>query len=333
MTNPTAGPPYTEGLHRLGASTSTYLQLDGGFGLSNAGVVAHGDDVLLVDTFFDLAHTRRLLDAIGRPVRRCVNTHDNGDHCWGNQILADAGAELIGHRLCAEDMTKISPAVLAALFAAPPDTAIGRYFADSRDRFDFDGIVVTPPTTVFDDELVLDVDGIGVRLVHVGPAHTRGDVIAHVESEGVVFCGDILFRLCAPIGWDGDTDTWIAALELIAQLDAEWVVPGHGPVCTPAAALEMRDYFGHVRREATDAYERGVPVLEAAAGIDLGPFAGWAEPERVVSIVARNYRELGSDDVLDPLSMFTWMAEHSPRVSHVAGAAGGGPVSGDRTEI
>lgn len=329
MTSAIGRTPYTEGLHRLGATTSAYLQPDGGFGLSNAGVVASGGDVLLVDTFFDLAHTRRLLDAIGRPVRRCVNTHDNGDHCWGNQLLADAGAELIGHRHCAEDMGNIAPALLAALLAAPADTPLGRYFADARARFDFVDVVVTPPTTTFDDELVLDVGGVGVRLVHVGPAHTRGDVIVHVESEGVVFCGDILFRLCAPIAWDGDTDTWIAALELVAGLDAETVVPGHGPVCTPAAALEMRDYLDHVRSEARDAYERGTPVLDAAAAIDLGPFAGWAEPERVVSIVARNYREFGSDTVLDPLTMFTWMAEHSPRGAGMADSAGGGPVSGD----
>lgn len=321
--------PYTEGLHKLGTTTGAYLQPDGGFGLSNAGVVSSGDDVLLVDTFFDLAHTRRLLDAIGRPVRRCVNTHDNGDHCWGNQLLAEAGAELIGHRHCAEDMTRIAPALLAALLAAPADTPLGRYFADAGARFDFDGIVVTPPTTVFDDELVLDVGGVGVRLLHVGPAHTRGDVIAHVESEGVVFCGDILFRLCAPIAWDGDTETWVAALELVAGLDAETVVPGHGPVCTPAAALEMRDYFEHVRSEARDAFERGTPLLDAAARIDLGPYAGWAEPERVVSVVARNYREFGSDDTVDALSMFTWMAEHSPRTGYVAGAGGDGPVSGD----
>ncbi|MBX7160940.1 MAG: MBL fold metallo-hydrolase [Acidimicrobiia bacterium] len=316
MTVPTALPPYAEGLHRLGAVTSTYLQPDGGFGLSNAGVVARGDDTLLVDTFFDLAHTRRLLDAIGRPVRRCVNTHDNGDHCWGNQLLAQEGAELIGHRHCAEDMTKISPAVLGALLRMPPDTVLGRYFAGAGDRFDFDGIEVTPPTTVFDDELTLDVEGVAVHLVHVGPAHTRSDVIAHVPADGVVFCGDILFRLCTPLGWEGDTDTWIAALELIATLDAGTLVPGHGPVCTPAAALEMRDYFEYVRAEARSAYERGVTLADAAASIDPGPYAAWAESERVVSIVARNYREFGAGDGVDPVTMLTWMAQRWEADSH-----------------
>lgn len=325
MAAPIPPPPYTEGLHRLGACTAAYLQPDGGFGLSNAGVVSRGDDVLLVDTLFDLAHTRRMLDAIGRPVRRCVNTHDNGDHCWGNQLLAAEGAEIIGHRHCAEDMGAITPAVLAALVSAPPDTALGRYFARARERFDFDGIEITPPTTVFDDTLDLDVGGTRVALVHVGPAHTRGDVIAHVPEDGVVFCGDVLFRLCAPLAWEGSTDTWIAALETVAGLDAGTVVPGHGPVCTPAGALEMRDYLEHVRAAAREEFERGTPLLEAAAGIDLGPYAEWGERERVVSLVARNYCELGSAETLDPFSMFVWMAEQRD----MAGGSAGGAVSGD----
>lgn len=325
MPVPIAPPPYTEGLHRLGGATAAYLQPDGGFGLSNAGVVSRGDDVLVVDTLFDLAHTRRMLDAIGRPVRRCVNTHDNGDHCWGNQLLAAEGAEIIGHRHCAEDMGAVTPAVLAALVAAPPDTPLGRYFAAARDRFDFDGIEVTPPTTVFDDRLDLDVGGTHVALIHVGPAHTRGDVVVHVPEEGVVFCGDILFRLCAPLAWEGSTDKWVAALELVAALDAGTVVPGHGPVCTPGAALEMRDYLEHVRAAAREQYERGTPLLDAAARIDVGPFAGWAEPERVVSLVARNYREFGSGETVDALSMFVWMAQQRD----MAVRGGGGAVSGD----
>src|SRR3954471_19310019 len=92
-----------EGLSRISSTTWAYLQPDGTMGLSNAGIVAAGGEVLLVDTFWDLAHTQRLLDAIARdvgmPIRRLVNTHANGDHCWGNQLVT--GAEIIGHRTCA----------------------------------------------------------------------------------------------------------------------------------------------------------------------------------------------------------------------------------------
>ena len=72
-----------------------YLQGDGGWGWSNAGLVI-GDGVsLLVDTLFDLKLTQRMLDAMGdhtrpAPIGTVVNTHANGDHCYGNQLVVDA---------------------------------------------------------------------------------------------------------------------------------------------------------------------------------------------------------------------------------------------------
>ena len=98
-------PAFVPGLARLSDKVFTYLQPDGGLGLSNAGLIGSRSDALLIDTFFDLAHTRRMLDDIAREVPgtigRVVNTHHNGDHCWGNQVLAELGTEIIGHRLCA----------------------------------------------------------------------------------------------------------------------------------------------------------------------------------------------------------------------------------------
>lgn len=54
---------YTKGLHDLGNHCYAWLQPDGGWGLSNAGLIVDGDQTLLVDTLFDLAHTREMLAA------------------------------------------------------------------------------------------------------------------------------------------------------------------------------------------------------------------------------------------------------------------------------
>lgn len=293
-------PEFREGMARLSERAWTYLQPDGGFGLSNAGVVgprdpaAPGARTLLVDTFFDLAHTRRLLDGIARevraPVGRVVNTHYNGDHCWGNQLVRDA--EIIGHRSVPEDMRKLSPEMLEALRGAPDSVPAARALREGMARFDFRGIELVPPTTLFDDRLELDLDGLAVELLHVGPAHTTGDVIVHLPTDGIVFTGDVLFRLCAPLGWEGTFERWIEALETIAGLGADTIVPGHGPVCGPEGALEMRDYLAWVRDRSREAFDAGRSLEEACLAIDLGPWGDWLEPERVVSQVARAYREL-----------------------------------------
>src|SRR6266446_3934684 len=103
-------------LHELAKDVYACLQADRGLGTSNSGLINRGGG-RVVDTFWDLPHTRQLIDTYARvwktPARRVLNTHHNGDHCWGNQLFR--GAEIIGHRLCAQAFTKERPEVLQML--------------------------------------------------------------------------------------------------------------------------------------------------------------------------------------------------------------------------
>jgi cyclase len=110
---------YTKGLHDLGRGCFAYLQPDGSWGWSNAGLVADGEETLLVDTLFDLPLTAQMLktmrDAVpaARHIRKLVNTHANGDHTFGNQLVE--GAEIIACRACAEKYAEWSPTHFMAL--------------------------------------------------------------------------------------------------------------------------------------------------------------------------------------------------------------------------
>src|SRR5260221_910571 len=111
---------YTKGLHDLGNSVYAYLQPDGSWGWSNAGLVIDGKASLLIDTLFDLKLTQEMLDSMRKSVPAAaqidmlVNTHANADHCYGNQLVADA--EIIASVRTAEEMvTGVSPAQMAAL--------------------------------------------------------------------------------------------------------------------------------------------------------------------------------------------------------------------------
>jgi glyoxylase-like metal-dependent hydrolase (beta-lactamase superfamily II) len=201
------------------------------------------------------------------------------------------GAEIIAHRGCAERFTAFTPAGAEAIrtMADPPE-----HLKDLHEElapFDFSDVVLTPPTRVIDGDLTLDLDGVQVDILYVGPAHTEGDVIVHVPHEGVVLAGDVLFHRCAPIGWEGTTDHWIDALRRIEALEPEHVVPGHGPVCGVDGVAGMRRYLEDVQRAATDAWKADMPVLDACDGIDLAPYAGWEEPWRLAANVHRVYRE------------------------------------------
>jgi cyclase len=291
--------PYTKGLHEVADRAFAYLQPDGGWGWSNAGLVVDGDATLLVDTLFDLKLTAEMLATMRAAVPAAaaigtvVNTHANGDHCWGNQLVRDA--EIVGSRACAEEMGGLPPSLLAALAANPPDGPAGEMIGRMWAPFDFEGIEIVPPTTTFDGELTLRVGDRELHLIEVGPAHTEGDVIAHLPDAGVVYTGDILFNGGHPIVWAGPVANWIAACDRIVALDPPVVVPGHGSVCGTAEVATQADYFRFLLAEAGARAEAGMSVVDAARDIDLGPYAGWGEGERLVANVAAVYRDLGHE--------------------------------------
>lgn len=177
----------------------------------------------------------------------------------------------------------------AALRAAHPGVlAVARQLGGS---FDFDGIELVLPVTVFDDRHVLDLGGTQVHLIYVGPSHQVGDVIVHVPGEGVLFTGDVLFNQSTPVGWAGSYQKFSDTLDRIIELDPAVIVPGHGPVCGVDAVRQEQAYFRHVLDESRKCFEAGLTPAKAAERIDLGPYGDWKAPAGLVINVERAYRE------------------------------------------
>jgi glyoxylase-like metal-dependent hydrolase (beta-lactamase superfamily II) len=306
---------YTKGLHEVADGCFAYLQPDGGWGWSNAGLVAGDGTSLLVDTLFDLRLTAEMLGAMAAitdqaPIGTVLNTHANGDHCYGNQLVA--GAEIVASAAAAEEMAEVPPAMLAALNGAPGE--VGQLFRSFFGAFDFEGITVTPPTRTFSGRLELEAGGRAVELIEVGPAHTRGDVVAHVPDAKVVFTGDILFIGGTPIVWAGPLSNWVNACDLLLGLDVDVVVPGHGPVTDKGGVARVRDYLAYIDSEATARHAAGMDPFEAARDIALNGFGEWGEFGRIVVNVETVYRHLDpahrSPDVVE---QFRRMAQFERR--------------------
>ena len=295
-----SGSNYSLGLHEVGEGCFAYLQPDGGWGYSNAGLVVGDEASLLVDTLFDLKLTAAMLNSMKQatetaPISTVVNTHANGDHCYGNQLVE--GANIVASSATAREMTEVPPSMLAALNKAPGE--VGDLFRSFFGDFEFEGIDLSLPTQTFDKRLDLNVGGQEVQLIEVGPAHTAGDTIAYVPSTGSVFTGDILFIGGAPIVWAGPLQNWIAACDLIIGLEATVVVPGHGPLTDNVGVREVRDYLSYVLNEATERQAQGMDAFDAAKeicknmmGDTSKSFAGWKEFGRISVNVDTVYRTL-----------------------------------------
>jgi glyoxylase-like metal-dependent hydrolase (beta-lactamase superfamily II) len=184
--------------------------------------------------------------------------------------------------------------------AVDPSSAAGAFLAEIFAPFEFDGINVAMPTLTFEGELTRHVGGKTVRLIEVGPAHTRGDVLAYVPEDRVIFTGDMLFINGHPIIWAGPVGNWIKACQLMMDLDVESVVPGHGPVTDKHGVAAVKNYLEYIAREARKRYDAGMPAFEAARDISLTDYSSWGDAERIVINVATLYREFaGGKPVTD----------------------------------
>jgi glyoxylase-like metal-dependent hydrolase (beta-lactamase superfamily II) len=307
---------YSKGLHELGDACFAYLQPDGSWGWSNAGLVVGDGASLLVDTLFDLRLTADMLAAMQpvtrvAPIGTLVNTHANGDHCYGNELVD--GAEIIASAATAHEMTEVPPAMLAALNKAEGE--VGALFRHFFGAFDFEGIEVRMPTRTFEGRLEVEIGGRAVELIEVGPAHTRGDTLAYVPDARTVFTGDILFIGGTPIVWAGPLSNWVKACDLMLGMDIDTVVPGHGPVTDKAGIVAVRDYLAFVDTEATARHAAGIDAWEAARDIarEIGAreeFRGWSEFGRISVNVDTAYRSLDPGYVTpNVVEQFRRMAE------------------------
>ena len=307
---------FEKGLHDLGNGAWAWLQPDGGWGWSNAGLIVDSGEALLVDTLFDLPKTQDMLDAMksaepaAADIDKLVNTHANGDHTHGNELVT--GAEIISSAGSRREMEVMPPERLAGLMkmAREDDTELSRYLVDCFGDFEFEGITQTLPTRTFVGNIVLQIGTKTVSLIEVGPAHTRGDLLVYVPQDQLVYTGDILFVEGTPLIWQGPVANWISACDLLMSIDCETIVPGHGPITDKRGPAAVKAYLEYIYVEARKRYDAGLSAEEASFDIALDDFSSWGDAERIAVNVDTLYREFsGSEALTEVTELFARMAK------------------------
>lgn len=288
-------------LIHLGAGNFAYFQKGGSWGWSNAGLVTSEGESLLVDTLFDLPNTQAMLDELrtatsaAKRIETIVNTHHDGDHVNGNQLVH--GARIISSKAAKDAMAaRASTKGIKDLLGSADDLGtLGDFLQENFADFDFSGIELALPTETFVGQTTVTVGAKQVQLVQVGPAHTQGDVLAYVPEDNVVFAGDILFNRSHPVVWAGPPSRWIDACNLILSWDAEYIIPGHGPLATNDDVIAHKNYFETLLEIGAEMRDKGLTSLEAAREVkqrNLWPDLG--EWERLVVNLDAVYRQLGA---------------------------------------
>jgi glyoxylase-like metal-dependent hydrolase (beta-lactamase superfamily II) len=101
------------------------------------------------------------------------------------------------------------------------------------------------PDELFDTEETLDLGGVKVRCVRLGPGHTRGDTVFYVEEDRVLFSGDLAMSGAFPAFAtpQSRSDTWLKSLDALDELHAQRLVPSHGPLADASIIGQYRTYI------------------------------------------------------------------------------------------
>ncbi len=293
-------------LEEVSPGVYAYIQLDGTWGLNNAGFIAGSNSLSVVDTCFTEARTRSFLQAMRGvtqlPVGNLINTHHHGDHTHGNYLLP--GASIVGHELCRRAVIETGLHTLHPLF---PGVVWGN-------------LELAPPFITFQNRLDLFVDDVRLELHYMGPAHTTNDVVVWLPERRVIFTGDLVFNGGMPFIAMGSVEGSLKALDRLREFDAQTVVPGHGPVCGPEVFDDIEAYFRFLQETASTAFHSGLAPLDAARQTDLGRFAALHDSERIVGNLHRAYSELRGEPLGTPLAL-------GPMVDDMVAYNGGQPVS------
>jgi cyclase len=186
----------------------------------------------------------------GKPVSRLINTHWHFDHAGGNEVFARAGATVLAteatrRRLATDQYTE----VFKMTTPASPAIALPTFTAD---------------------EFELHVGTETLHLFAVPPAHTDGDLIVHFKSHDVIHTGDLFSNGFYPnidassLGWIGGM---ISAADVILKIAGPKtrIIPGHGPLATPAELTAFRKMLLTVHDRLAPMLDAGKTTREAIA--------------------------------------------------------------------
>ena len=222
-------------------------------------VVSTGKDgpVIVDDQFAPLApKITAAVNALQNvPIRFVINTHHHFDHTGGNEVFGNAGALIIAHdnvrqRLSMEQFSQL----MNRTTPASPAAAL--------------------PVVTFADGMTLHWNGETISMRHVAPAHTDGDVHVWFEKANVVHAGDTYVNGFFPlvdVESGGTLSGVIASAEAIlarATPDTK-IVPGHGPLATPADLKRFRDVLVDVKARIEQGIASGKTMQQFIAAKPL----------------------------------------------------------------
>ena len=228
--------------------------------ISNTCFVNMGDAYLVIDsgsTYAYASQAHAKIKAIkDLPIAYVINTHIHDDHWLGNGYFKEQGAKIVGatgfQTLPIEEKTRMQKRI-------SPEA--------------YKGTQQVHPELYVSEQKVLDFSGKKVQITHVNhKAHTASDLYVYIPSKKIAFVGDIVFNDRIPSIRDGSLQGWIDTLDELRELDANYIVGGHGDL-TDTTALDMTyNYLTQLQKEVAEHLQNGVEIAEIVNIVTMPDF-------------------------------------------------------------
>jgi glyoxylase-like metal-dependent hydrolase (beta-lactamase superfamily II) len=287
--NQTQPPPLVQENKTVKVSEHVYVIPDSRVNLvPNIGIIVGTRATLIVDAGMGPRNGQAVLRELAKVSKNSelyfTTTHFHPEHMTGGQAFP-TNTIVIRPEVQQEEVDRKQPEFIHNFSQRTAD--LKALLQDVKPR---------PPDIVFDREVKLDLGGVTVRLLWLGPAHTRGDNFVFVEEDGVLFTGDVVTNRFFPIFPDADANgkNWLAILDQIDELHTHTIVPGHGEVGDTALIGTERTYLKAVQSRVAELKAQGKSAEESAKLLSTefrAKYPDWDNPGWVGDAVKRFYAE------------------------------------------
>jgi len=282
-------PPLVQENKTVKVSDHVYVIPDGRVNLvPNIGIIVGTRATLIVDAGMGPRNGQAVLRELAKVNKNTelyfTTTHFHPEHMTGGQAFP-ANTIVIRPEVQQEEVDRKQPEFIHNFSQRTPE--MKALLQDVKPR---------APDIVFDREAKLDLGGVTVRLLWLGPAHTRGDNFVFVEEDGVLFTGDVVTNRFFPIFPDADASgkNWLAILDQLDELHTRTIVPGHGEVGDTVLIGTERTYLKAVQSRVTELKAQGKSADESAKLLSVefrAKYPDWDNPGWVGDAVKRYYAE------------------------------------------
>jgi len=231
---------------------------------NNLSFVVTGDGVVVVNGGAAYLLAKALHDEIRKitdqPVKLVINENGQGHAILGNSYWSEQGVPILAHVDALHEIEDRGAQILEGM---------KRY---NRDKAE--GTFIAPPTQTFEDKHVIAMGDFTLEVLHLGPAHSPGDVSVWLPEQSLVIAGDMAFHeRLLPIFEDTMTADWLQTWETeFEALNATYVIPGHGhPTNMDQVRRYTHDYLVYLRGKIGEHLEDGGDLTEAYY-VDQSPY-------------------------------------------------------------